>query len=191
MSKFSNAQYGKGSRFVEPAYMGHYLIAFYTADDDDELVYVANNAYDLEVIYDNPNPWTSLSHFKNDGNREFMYIKGIRCIPHIIEMFDEDIGRSVKNFRKNWKGCYHPKSRTRFTTEDGKTRSSLLCDKRYQSRKVTLVRVSNGILHLWVTGSVPTEERNLRSCQSPYRRTSKRIGTRADTSGSLTESSSS
>lgn len=159
MSKTSDNQYGKDSRFVEPAYMGHYLIAFYTADDDDELVYVANNGYDLEEVYQNDNPWTALSHFKNDKNREFMYVKGIRCIPHIIEMFDEDIGKSVKNFRKNWVGCYHPKSRTRFTTEDGITRSTLLCDKRYQSRKVTLVRVSNGILHLWVTGSVPTEVR--------------------------------
>lgn len=188
--RYRHSFYPVGAVSAKSFYKGHCIIAFYEAPEDERLVCVIDNSEDLIGLADNEikNTWSTLSHALGGRGCGRVKVMGRLCYPHIMDIFSDNVGQSVLEFRYEWDYAFPPNTKTIFSVIGEKTPvKGLLCKREYQNSRILKVRSANGVLHLWVEKPEPRKTGRSRSRSS---RTSRHTGTRAGIMACLMEYSS-
>lgn len=84
---------------LEKLYLNKYILAFYNSHDDDQLIAVFNNPYDMAVSL-NKNHMsikTMITHMKA-GRIQTIRIYGYECKLYLIEYEENEDERNTNNF---------------------------------------------------------------------------------------------
>lgn len=129
-------------------YKGHYLIALYNAMNDDEFEAVFTNGDELSLVtYASVS--SALSHYFNDSDRTSVYYQGRRCIPYLIDAFEDDEGKTVREFSDSWSMVFPDDTMTTFIEGRKKTKSSL-DDETFKDCIIDRIRSERRYLRIWI-----------------------------------------
>lgn len=129
-------------------YKGHYLIALYSLDDDDEFQAVFTNAEEMGLA---TYKWahTALAHYFHDKDRMSITYNHKKCVPYLIEAFEDDYGSTVQEFSDAWFNVFPDDTRTVFI-QDGKETETWLTDERFENCVIRKIRSMGGRLKIWL-----------------------------------------
>lgn len=134
---------------AQSLYKGHYLIALYSLDNDNEFQAVFTNAEEMNLsTYKSAN--TALAHYFHDKNRMSITYNRKKCVPYLIEAFEDDYGSTVKEFSDGWFNVFPDDTRTVFI-QDGKETEARLTDERFEDCVIRKIRTMGGRLKIWLT----------------------------------------
>lgn len=137
---------------AKPLYKGHYLIALYSIDDDDEFQAVFTNANEMNSeTYKSAN--TALAHYFHDRDRVAINYHHKKCVPYLIEAFEDDYGSTVQEFSDAWFNVFPDDTRTVFI-QDGKETETWLTDERFEDCVIRKIRSVLGKLKIWLKKKV-------------------------------------
>ena len=137
---------------AKPLYKGHYLIALYSIDDDDEFQAVFTNADEMNSeTYKSAN--TALAHYFHDRDRVAINYHHKKCMPYLIEAFEDDYGSTVQEFSDRWFNVFPDDTRTVFI-QDGKETETWLTDDRFENCVIRKIRSVWGKLKIWLKKKV-------------------------------------
>lgn len=129
-------------------YKGHYLIALYSLDDDDEFQAVFTNAEEMGLAtYKYAS--TALAHYFHDKDRMAIFYNHKKCVPYLIEAFEDDYGSTVQEFSDAWFNVFPDDTRTVFI-QDGKETETWLTDERFEECVIRKIRTMGGRLKIWL-----------------------------------------
>lgn len=129
-------------------YKGHYLIALYSLDDDDEFQAVFTNAEEMGLVtckYAS----TALAHYFHDKDRMSIKYNHKKCVPYLIEAFEDDYGSTVQEFSDAWFNVFPDDTRTVFIQE-GEETEARLTDERFEDCVIRKIRTMGGRLKIWL-----------------------------------------
>lgn len=134
---------------AQSLYKGHYLIALYSLYDDNEFEAVFTNADELSIeTYGAIS--SALSHYFNDKDRISIAYHHKKCVPYLIEAFEDDYGSTVQEFSDAWFNVFPDDTRTVFI-QDGKETETWLTDERFENCVIRKIRSMGGRLKIWLT----------------------------------------
>lgn len=137
---------------AKPLYKGHYLIALYSIDDDDEFQAVFTNADEMNSeTYKSAN--TALAHYFHDRDRVTINYHHKKCVPYLIEAFEDEYGSTVQEFSDSWFNVFPDDTRTVFI-QDGKETETWLTDERFENCVIRKIRSVWGKLKIWLKKKV-------------------------------------
>ena len=133
-------------------YKGHYLIALYSLDDDDEFQAVFTNADEMNSeTYKSAN--TALAHYFSTKDRFSLNYHHKKCTPYLTEAFEDDYGSTVQEFSDAWFNVFPDDTRTVFI-QDGKETETWLTDERFEDCIIRKIRSMGGRLKIWLKKKV-------------------------------------
>lgn len=137
---------------AQSLYKGHYLIALYSLDDDDEFQAVFTNADEMGLAtYKSAN--TALAHYFHDKDRVSIMYNRRKCVPYLIDAFEDDYGSMVQEFSDAWLNVFPDDTRTMFI-QDGKETETYLTDERFEDCVIRKIRTMGGRLKIWLKRKV-------------------------------------